>query len=892
MNLSDNIESAFRLTPAQNKALKKLNLKTLRDLLFHFPSRYDNLREIKKIKDLVPKDRAIIYGKISKLKTRKAWKRKIPLGEAVVTDETGSIKVIWFNQPYIAKMFPEGSAVKLRGAVSSGKKGIYLANPEIEHAGGVSLPIKDSLFEENTAAPEMPFIPVYPESRGVTSRFLYHSIKKVLSGEIGSIEETIPAEILRKYHLPGIQAALVWIHSPREEKEITAARKRFSFEQVFLIQIAEQKRRAEYGSHPAFIARDLGDEMDEFLSRFPFEPTAAQKRALEEIVKDLGSGRPMMRLLEGDVGSGKTLVAAAAAYAIVSTRPDGNAKGGGFGNLQVAYMAPTEILAKQHFESFMRYFSYLPIQIGLITGSGCKKFPSKTDAAKATDISRAQLLSWVKNGEIPILIGTHAIIQKSVSFKHLALSIIDEQHRFGVSQRMALARGHTQTKRGLTAEKTDDSLLYRDLTYRVRQALFEVKKQLGSGHKESVYGKALEEEFKRIKLSFSKEVRIPVLYRGKNVGTYVPDFVIENKIVMEIKSLPFVGSKEKKQLWTYLKGSLYRLGLLINFNSSGLTIDRIIYDNARDKESASDSHGSALVPHLLSMTATPIPRTLALTIYGDLDLTLLDEMPEGRKKVITEIVPPEKRGEVYEKIREELEAGRQAYVICPRIDLPAATGAACLSEARSQAQAGEPDQGKELALYAKSVKAEEARLKKDIFPKHEIAILHSKMRDKEKEGVMKKFSEGKTDILVATSMVEVGVNVENATVIIIEGAERFGLSQLHQLRGRVLRSSHQAYCFLFSETKNGKSNARLKAIKNAKNGFELAEKDLEMRGAGELGGGKQWGLSDMAMEAIKNIKMVEAARESAKNIIALDPELKHYPVIKKITENAGKMHFE
>ena len=733
MNLSDNIESVFRLTPAQNKALKKLNLKTLRDLLFHFPSRYDNLREIKKIISLVPKDQVTIYAKIKNLKTRKAWRRRTPLGEATVEDETGNIKVIWFNQPYIAKMFPAGSMVKLRGTVSSGKSGLYFANPEIESAGGLA-PSKDSLFEETDGTAETPFLPIYPESRGINSRWFYHSIKKILSGGIGSVEEIIPEDILEKYHLPGIQTALVWIHAPREEKESIAARKRFSFEQVFVIQIAEQKRRTEYGSRPAFVARDLGDEMNDFLSRFPFKPTVAQERAMKEIIKDLGSGVPMMRLLEGDVGSGKTLVAAASAYAIVSTRPKENS-GGGFGNLQVAYMAPTEILAKQHFESFMRYFSHLPIQIGLITGSGCKKFPSKVDAGKSTDISRTQLLSWVKNGEIPILIGTHAIIQKSVSFKHLALSIIDEQHRFGTLQRAGLAQ--------------------------------------------------------------------------KNIG------------------------------------------------------------------------GNSPVPHLLSMTATPIPRTLALTIYGDLDLTLIDEMPEGRKTVLTEIVPPGERGDVYEKIRKELGAGRQAYVICPRID--------------------EPDPEKELALYAKSVKAEAARLKKEIFPENEIAILHSKMPARggsafggkaSKEEVMKAFARGDIDILVATSMVEVGVNVENATVIIIEGAERFGLSQLHQLRGRVLRSSHQAYCYLFSETKSGKSEDRLRAIRDAKSGFELAEADLEMRGTGELSGGKQWGLSDLAMEAIKNIKMVEAARESAKNIIALDPELKSHPNLKKTIVNAGKIHFE
>jgi ATP-dependent DNA helicase RecG len=401
----------------------------------------------------------------------------------------------------------------------------------------------------------------------------------------------------------------------------------------------------------------------------------------------------MSRLLEGDVGSGKTAVAATTTYAAVTTRPQGQ----NFGTLQVAYMCPTEILAKQHFESFIKYFYHLGISIGLITSSGCRKFPSKVDPTGWTDISRTQLLKWVANGEIPILIGTHSLIQDKVIFKHLAYVIIDEQHRFGTTQRQKLAR------------------------------------------------------------------------------------------------------KEKR------------------------------------------------MPHLLSMTATPIPRTLALTIYGDLDLILLDEMPHGRKPVITDIIPPTKRSETYEKIRTEIKAGRQVYVICPRID--------------------EPDPTKELALNAKSVTEEAKRLKKEIFPEFEIGIIHGKMKPSSKDEMMEDFASGKINILVATSVIEVGVNVPNATVILIEGAERFGLAQLHQLRGRVIRSNHQAYCYVFSETKTKTSMDRLKALKTAKNGFELAEHDLQLRGTGELYGRKQWGISDLAMEALKNIKMVEAARTEARTLL-------------------------
>ncbi|MBY0376425.1 DEAD/DEAH box helicase, partial [Patescibacteria group bacterium] len=403
--------------------------------------------------------------------------------------------------------------------------------------------------------------------------------------------------------------------------------------------------------------------------------------------------------------------------------PTNNGKLQTCGNLQVAYRAPTEILATQHFESFIQYFKHMPINIGLITGSGCRKFPSKLNPSGWTDISRAQLLKWIANGEVPILIGTHALIQKTVKFKNLSLVVIDEQHRFGTEQRRKLVRK----------------------------------------------------------------------------------------------------------------------------------------DN--------------IAPHLLSMTATPIPRTLALTIYGDLDLSLLEEMPAGRKPIITEIITPERRESTYEKIKEELKNGRQLYVICPRIFAP--------------------DPEKELALNVKSAVEEAKRLKKEVFKDYEIGVLHSKMSKEKKEDVMQEFKDGKIHILCATSVVEVGVNVPNATVIILEGAERFGLAQLHQLRGRVIRGTHQAYCYVFAEAKSAKTMERLKALKTAKNGFELAELDLTLRGAGELGGSKQWGITDLGMEAIKNLKMVEAARTEAIRLIEEDMELTKYPLLKqKVKEKAGEFHFE
>ncbi len=719
MNLDSLIEKEFRLIEPQKIAIKKLGLKTIEDLLFHFPVRYGDTSQKKNIGNLIVGEKAVIFGKISGLKTSKGFKSKIPMSEAWIEDESGKIKAVWFHQPYIAKMISEGMFVRADGKVSDRKGEFYMSNPKIETISKLPIGVGDSLFGEVGEVHSL--YPVYPESKGITSNWFYHSVKKIFaSGILDSISDTIPEYILTTYNLPPLKSALIWIHEPQKQDHALMARKRFAFEEVFFIQIERIKTRIEWQKEPAFTIKTPQANIDGFMKRLPFTATEGQTKAIREIFQDFTRGHPMSRLLEGDVGSGKTAVAAAAAFGVVTTRPSGQ----NFGTLQVAYMAPTEILAKQHFESFIKYFTYLGINVGLITGSGCKKFPSKVNPAGWTDISRTQLLKWVENGEIPILIGTHSLIQKTVKFKHLAFVVIDEQHRFGMAQRQKLVR------------------------------------------------------------------------------------------------------KEK------------------------------------------------ISPHLLSMTATPIPRTLALTIYGDLDLTLLDQMPTGRKPIITEIVLPGKRENIYEKIREQMKEGRQLYIICPRID--------------------EPDPNKEASVQAKSVKEEAKRIKEKVFPEYEIDILHSKMTPKEKEDVMADFSKGIIRILVATSVVEVGVNVPNATVIIIEGAERFGLAQLHQLRGRVVRSNHQAYCYVFAETKSEKTIDRLRALTQAKNGFELAEYDLKLRGAGGLSEGKQWGISDIGMEAIKNIKMVEAARAEAQYILEQDETLSKFPLIVEKLCNRKKceIHFE
>ena len=649
MKPTDPIVEHFRLTAEQRSALRRLSITTIRDLLYHFPARYD-----------------------------------VPGSHGTVR-----VKVMWFNQPYLAKMVPQNVMVKLTGTVA-GKDRPYITNPEIELLSSTAMP--EPLFSQD-ASSDTSLFPVYPESRGITSRWMYHALKKVFeSNALAQLEDPIPEHIREKYHLPDVKTAFIWVHTPKTQRDSETARKRFSFEEIFVIQVARRLERAENDKNTAFTITVDRTRVQKFVSTLPFPPTNAQKRAVEDILSDFEKPHPMARLLEGDVGSGKTAVAAITAYAAVTSRPVGRTSG----TLQVAYMAPTEILATQHFQSFIQFFKELPINIALITGSGCYKFPSKLDRDKPTPISRAQLLKWVASGEIAMLVGTHALIQKAVKFSHLAYAIVDEQHRFGTAQRKQLA------------------------------------------------------------------------------------------------------------------------------------------------------HKGDAPPHFLSMTATPIPRTLALTLYGDLDLSVLDELPLGRAGVETTIVAKDQRGRAYEATRVQLQHGRQAYVICPRID--------------------EPDPEKELALIAKSAKAEALRLQKEIFPEFTVGLLHGKMNQKEKDDAMREFANGETHVLVATSVVEVGVNVPNATVMLIEGAERFGLAQLHQLRGRILRSAHTALCFLLPQS-GSSTNERLKAITKTRDGFALAEEDLRLRGAGDLYGRAQWGMSDLGMEALKNPRLIEAAREAAHMVV-------------------------
>lgn len=724
MRPGDLITNHFRLTSVQVSALKRLGLTTVEDLLYHFPSRYERAGASVRVSGLVPGAKVTLVGTISKLKAKKLWKSRRNATEGYFDDGSGRVQLMWFNQPYIASYIPEGSTAKVTGVVGGSAQRPYIANPQVELVppGAVA----EGLFagsEQNEAAMPAMF-PVYPESRGITSRWFFHALERVFeSGAHTRAEDPIPDTVRRRYHLPDLASAFIWLHKPEKESQAEVARKRFAFEEIFALQTMRAQERALNDTLGAFPIESGPAQARKFLASVPFPPTHAQTRAIHDILSDFERPHPMARLLEGDVGAGKTLVAAASAYAVVTSRPPNRVSG----TLQVAYMAPTEILAGQHFQSFIEYFRDLPINIALITGSGCKKFPSKVTRGKPTDISRAQLLKWTANGEIAMLVGTHALIQKSVQFKNLAYVIVDEQHRFGTRQRQALAQ-----------------------------------------------------------------------------------------------------------------------------------------------KAKTPASGGVRAPHFLSMTATPIPRTLALTIYGDLDISVLDELPPGRARITTAIVKPDGRENAYAAVRRELEHGRQAFVICPRID--------------------EPDPAKWNAVQAKSAKAEAARLKKEVFPDFEVGLLHGAMKPAEKDEMMRRFAVGEIQILVATSVVEVGINVPNATVMLIEGAERFGLAQLHQLRGRIMRSSHPPYCFLLPETKSDISMRRLKALEKSDDGFKLAEADLEARGAGDLYGRQQWGVTDIGMEALKNPKLIQAAREEAFSLVAEDPSFSKYPALRERVERMNAEH--
>jgi ATP-dependent DNA helicase RecG len=659
LSLNMPIQDLFMVGKTYASRLKKLKIKTVEDLLHHYPFRYEDFRLISKISRVQPGEKVTLQGEVIACQNiyTKTGKK---IQKAVVRDSSGQIEAVWFNQPFIPQALKPGLKVSLSGKVNFFGRKLSLVSPEYELVKGSSV---------HTGR----LVPIYPETYGLSSKWLRSRIAPVLNQLKDKIPDWLPESLKKSEGLLDLKNALRKIHFPENEEDIQIARKRLKFDELFFIQLQTLIRKKNWQknkiSHPFLINQD---KILKFIQSLPFALTAAQNRAVKEILNDLKKKKPMNRLLEGDVGSGKTVVAAIALYAAFLNK------------LQAAFMAPTEILAQQHYQTIKALLEPLGVKIALLTGNQKLK---------------------IENCEWKIVIGTHALIYDKVKIDNLGLVVIDEQHRFGVEQRAKL-----------------------------------IKK-----------GKA---------------------------------------------------------------------------------------------------------PHLLTMTATPIPRTIALTLYGDLDLSVLEEMPRGRKKIKTWVVPWQKREAAYDWVKKQIKKNQsQAFLVCPLIE------------------ASDKESMKDIRAAA----AEFSRLTNQVFPQFKLALLHGRLKTKEKEKIVNQFKNKKLHLLVATPVVEVGLDMPQATIMIIEGAERFGLAQLHQLRGRVGRSDKQSYCLLFASQKDKESRQRLQAMQKYHSGFKLAEIDLKLRGPGEIYGTSQHGFINLKIASFADADLIEKTKKAGEKII---PHLNQFPLLK------------
>ena len=651
--------------PKKGSDLARLGIESAEDILYSLPARYEDRSDFTAIKDLKAGQTATVKGDIVTLGMRLARNGK-PVFQMAVTDQTGFIHAIWFNQPYLKDYFKKDQKVVLYGRVEQYDR-LQFVQPEYEILKGDDT---DSIHIGR-------IVPVYPLAGQLTQRYLRGLAFLAVTKYCRLLKEKLPTYLLAREKLVDVKFAVHNIHFPSSFANLEKAYRRIVFEEFFMLQLAlAMKKKGASEASGGFGHRLGGELIDAFKRSVPFELTAAQKKATAQIERDMSSARPMNRLLEGDVGSGKTVVAA---YALALTVQNG---------LQGVLMAPTEVLARQHFITLSELLMPLGINVALLIGGMDQK-------------AKREVYSDIKEGKVNIVVGTHAVIQEAVEFKRLGLAVIDEQHKFGVTQRALLK------------------------------------------------------------------------HKSEN-------------------------------------------------------------------------------PHILVMTATPIPRTLALTVYGDLDISIIKEMPKGRKPIATYWVEEEKRSEAYNFIREELEKGRQAYIICPLIE--------------SQGPGSKPKAKNVIDMFEK--------LKNDIFPGVEIGLLHGRMSSKEKEKVMKDFKKGMTKILVSTIVIEVGIDVPNASVMLVEDAERFGLAQLHQLRGRIGRGDHESYCILLANPTTEEAAGRLKTIEGTLDGFEVAEADMNLRGPGEFFGTRQHGLPEIRFgNILKDFGIMEVARKEAFGLVARDPDL-------------------
>ncbi|OGO90048.1 MAG: ATP-dependent DNA helicase RecG [Clostridiales bacterium GWF2_38_85] len=630
---------------------EKLGISTVGDLVSFYPRRYVNKGDIKKVADTENGELCSLIMRIDTKSKTAISRNGLNYITLLASDDTGSVSVTFFNQQWLEKSLVQGAKYRFYGKMVYSMFAKTMQSPEIE-----------AVIE---GKPLRAIFPIYPLTKGFAQRNIYNAINQI-TPYIKSIKDPVPAEVIEKYSLMNKAEAVEQIHLPENMEKLELARRRLAFEELLTFQLGIQNMRAKIKKENAIAMPLKGTNAGKFLSSLPFALTAAQERVIKEIYDDMEKSQPMIRLVQGDVGSGKTVVAAAAIYLAIRN------------GCQAAMMAPTEILARQHFETFSKLFEKFEIKIEYLTGS-------------VTAANKKKLREQLENGEIDLIIGTHALIQQSVRFSKLGLIVADEQHRFGVSQRAMLA---------------DKS------------------------------------------------------------GEYSP--------------------------------------------------------------------------HVLVMSATPIPRTLSLIMYGDLDLSVIDELPPGRQIIETYAVDDSYRNRVYNFIKNQVEAGRQAYIICPLVE----------DNEDNNLKSAE-QHGADLAA---------------MLPTLKIAVLHGKLSGRKKDEIMNKFSNGEIDVLVSTTVVEVGVDVPNATVMVVENAERFGLSQLHQLRGRVGRGKEKSYCVLIYEKESEKAKQRLNIMSSTNDGFEIARVDLEIRGPGELIGERQHGEIRFKIADIADMDMVNATKEEAEKI--------------------------
>ena len=655
--------------PANAKTLSTIGINTLDDLLHYYPRRYDDYSKMKPINRLSVGEVVTILAAVKRVDNRSLHGGKREITEAILDDGTGVLRVTWFNQPWLASRLPAGTQIVLSGKVEMYLGRLVMNSPEWEY-----------LEQEHLHTNRI--VPVYPLTAGISQKQLRKAIYQVATFWAPRHRDYLPTSIRESGGLVPLSTALSQIHFPENQAKLEAARERLAFDEIFMLQMGVLSQKQSWQSAVGQVFAAPSEWLAQIEAGLPFALTEAQQHALNDIQGDLSSGRPMERLLQGDVGSGKTIVAALA-MAIIARE-----------GAQSALMAPTSILAEQHYRSLQKLLCseepdpgkpFTPSEIRLLIGD--------TPPAE-----RDEILSGLADGQIKFLVGTHALIEEPVSFRRLQLAVIDEQHRFGVAQRAALRS------------------------------------------------------------------------KGEN-------------------------------------------------------------------------------PHLLVMTATPIPRSLALTVYGDLDLTVIDQMPVGRRPIETHILMPLERERGYQLIRSQVKAGYQAFIIYPLVEK------------------GERDDETRAAVE------EHARLQAEVFPHHAIGLLHGRLTPEEKDAVMRRFRNHETDILVSTSVVEVGVDVPNATVMLIESANRFGLAQLHQFRGRVGRGEAQSYCLLIPETDESSENERLQAMVESNDGFVLAERDLQQRGPGDFLGTRQAGFAELRLASLSNVRLIEKARQLAQLLFMQDPEL-------------------